>query len=102
MDRPGRNAYSTGSKIYNNIVHDGFGNNAGTTEVNPLCQGLYLDENTRNTEVYNNTFFNNWYGGIFSNANQNCIIRNNTCYNNNIDQILFQSNYSNASEKEAK
>ena len=60
--------FTTGSKIYINIVHDGFGNNSGTTVVNPLCQGIYLDENTRNTEVYNNTFFNNRYGGIFSNS----------------------------------
>ena len=92
---------TTGSKIYNNIVHDGFGNNEGTTEPNRLCQGLYLDENTRNTEVYNNSFFNNSYGGIFSNANQNCIMRNNTCYNNTLDQILCSNNYSSLAEKEA-
>ena len=91
---------TTGSKIYNNIVHDGYGNNEGTTEVNHLCQGIYLDENTRNTEVYNNTLFSNPYGGIFSNANQNCNFHDNTCYNNVVDQILLSSNYSSASEKE--
>lgn len=91
---------STGSKIYNNLVHDGYGNNEGTTEPNRLCQGLYLDENTRNTEVYGNSFFNNPYGGIFSNANTNCNIHHNTCYNNVLNQILYSNNYNSTAEAE--
>lgn len=91
---------TTGSKIYNNIVHDGYGNNEGTTEPNRLCQGLYLDENTRNTEVYNNSLFSNPYGGIFSNANTNCNIHDNVCYDNTLNQILFSNNYNQSTEAE--
>ena len=61
---------TTGSKIYNNIVHDGYGNNEGTNGTNrPLHRVSILDENTR-IQRHIIILFNNSLGGIFSNANQ--------------------------------
>src|SRR5450759_2358797 len=73
---------STGSKIYNNIVHDGVGELAGTTGTVPLVRSIYLDINTGNTQVYNNSCFNNPDGGLFSSSSSNCNFHDNTFYNN--------------------
>jgi hypothetical protein len=84
-----------GNKIFNNIVHDGIGDNAGSTNgTKPtLVQGIYCDENTGYTEVYNNTCFNNPAFGIFSNSNSYMNFHNNTCYNNGIAQVLWSSQF---------
>ena len=65
-------SYDPGSKIYNNIVHDGYGDNSGTNDpTERLVHGIYLDGgvefgNTSNVEVYNNTCSNNALIGIYS------------------------------------
>jgi hypothetical protein len=99
MDGGGIYTYSdvvANGKIYNNIVHDGYGDNSGTNDPNEhLAEGIYLDggidRNTSNVEVYNNTCFNNAVAGIFSNSNINCNFHNNTCYNNSWAQMLCTS-----------
>ncbi|MEO8765341.1 MAG: PA14 domain-containing protein [Ginsengibacter sp.] len=91
----GPHAQFKASKIYNNIVHDGIGDNQGSTNgTRPtLVQGIYCDENTGNTEVYNNVCFNNPSFGIFSNSNSHMNFHDNTCYNNGVAQVLWSSQF---------
>jgi hypothetical protein len=91
---------TTGGKIYNNIVHDGIGDKSGTTNVGtPSVFGIYLDDNTRNMQVYNNSCFNLPYSGFFGNNEDSCNFYNNTFYNNGLDQMVFSSTFSNGSTR---
>lgn len=92
----GSGTVNTGCKVYNNIIIDAFGATAGTTESNGLSHGVYLDANTNNYEVYNNTFANIGYSGMFmySGASNNNF-HNNTSYNNTITQLLQYNQFTN-------
>jgi parallel beta-helix repeat protein len=103
MDGGGIYTYSGSasySKIFNNIIHGGYGDNSGTSVANDpterLAHGIYLDGgmngSTKNIEVYNNTCFNNALSGIYSNGNAYCNFYDNTCYNNDYTQMQFVSN----------
>jgi parallel beta-helix repeat protein len=81
---------TTGSKIYNNIVHDGIGDDRGTPSLGvKLVHGIYLDDNTANTEVYGNTCFNFSHSGIYIHNTHESNIHDNTAFNNGTEQFLF-------------
>lgn len=89
------------TRIFSNIVRDGWGDNTGTPSTDILAHGIYLDEgfptvygtgNTRNVEVHHNHVFNNRGYGIFSNSNTNCNFHDNTSYNNSNSQFCIANN----------
>lgn len=86
----------TGCKIYNNIIIDAPSSTAGTNQTTALAHGIYLDANTENVEVYNNSVSGMAYGGayIYSGSSNNNF-HDNTFYNNGHNQILFANQYSN-------
>jgi parallel beta-helix repeat protein len=79
-------------KIISNIVLNGLGASEGTNSINQKeANGIYLDDNTMNVEVSDNTIANCAQFGIFlHNARKNSIIRN-TVFNNNL-QLAFSAN----------
>jgi hypothetical protein len=90
---------SLGSKVYNNIVHDGIGDNSGTSDAGHLASGIYFDAgfgtsgfgepgNTNQIESYGNVCFNNALAGIYCNSNQSDYLHNNLLYNNTEEQFL--------------
>ena len=82
----------TGQKVYNNIVINGIGSNAGTTQTgNPIVHGIYLDDGIANVEVYNNTSANNTYSGLYLHNTKSCNVHDNTFYNNSEQQALITS-----------
>lgn len=88
---PGATSF-TGQKIYNNILlnSSGLSSIAGTTQAvtSSLVHGVYLDANTRNVEVYNNTCANlGWGGGYSYSGSSNNNWHNNTFYNNVVNQM---------------
>lgn len=89
----------TGNAAYNNIIHDADGSTAiaGTNGTIPLVHGVYLDANTRFWHVYNNSFANLGYGGIYNYSGSS---RNNysgnTSYNNGVTQILITNQFANS------
>ncbi len=95
----GTQAINTGVKIYNNIIVNASGSTsiAGTTETTiSLVHGIYLDANTENAEVYNNTCANLGYSGAyFYSGTSNNNVHDNTFYNNGITQMLMVNYYSN-------
>jgi parallel beta-helix repeat protein len=68
--------------IENNLVYDCPGNIAGTPGTSILSNGIYLDGNTMNVLVKNNTVFNMPNAGILANNPQNITLQDNTLYNN--------------------
>jgi parallel beta-helix repeat protein len=79
-------------KITGNIVLDGIGAAEGTNSNNTKAvSGIYLDDNTMNVEVSDNTISNCALFGIFlHDAYENSVIQN-TVFNNNI-QLGFLNN----------
>ena len=76
--------------IEGNIVLNGLGASSGTTE-SQQSYGIYLDDNSNNVAVINNTVANNDGAGIYLHNNQDVNIRGNTLYNN-IKQALISHN----------
>lgn len=83
-----------GNKAYNNILLNSSGATSvpGTTQTltNSLVHGIYLDANTRNWELYNNTVSGFGYGGgyNYSGSSKNNW-HHNTFYNNGVNQMLL-------------
>ncbi len=80
-------------KVVNNIVLHGIGAKAGTysTYANYLpAEGIYLDDNTNNIEVLNNTAAYCADAGIYVHNTRSYTLLNNTLYNNKGMQIGFQ------------
>ncbi len=82
----------TVSTIFNNIVLNGIGASQGTDQETYLpANGIYLDDNSSNIEVYNNTVSNCANAGLFLHNNINNInIHDNTLYSNRY-QLAIQT-----------
>jgi len=97
----GGGIYSGGSRtnvlIEGNIVTNTLGNLSGyTTTYSAGGEGIYLDSNSSNVTIRNNTSSGNTTYGIYlSSGTNNNLIEYNTCYNNGRAQIsinnLFQA-----------
>jgi parallel beta-helix repeat protein len=77
------NISPTGSKIFQNIVLNGTGAPEGTNLNTGSSHGIYLDDNTSNVEVSNNTIANTSEAGIYLHNTKDIIFKDNTLYNNN-------------------
>jgi parallel beta-helix repeat protein len=76
-----------GSKIIGNIVMNGIGAVAGTGNSLYSTAGIYLDHNTSNLEIENNTLINCRDYGIYLHNSSNMTIKNNTLYSNGRQQL---------------
>jgi len=73
-----------GTRITGNICINGIGNSDGTPWSGGLVCGIYLDDNSANLEVDNNTVANSaWIGVYLHNANTNNV-HDNLVYNNGV------------------
>ena len=86
------NAPYTGQKVLNNIVMNGFGDNAGTPATgNPISHGIYMDDWSANVEVAGNSVANCPHSGIYLHKAHDLNVHNNTSFNNNQYQLLMVS-----------
>lgn len=77
-------------KIIGNIVLNGIGAPEGTNSNNhKAASGIYLDDNTMNVEVYDNTIANCALNGIFLHNSSKNLVNKNTLFNNNL-QLKFE------------
>ncbi len=77
------------NSVLNNIVVNGIGANPGTDDptYTPAI-GIYFDQNTNSTVALNNTAANCTLAGFFSHITNNIGVKNNTFYNNGVEQFL--------------
>ncbi len=78
-------------KITGNIIQNGIGAAEGTNSPNKAASGIYLDDNTMDVKVSNNTISNCTLNGIFLHNSRENLLDHNTMFNNNI-QLKFESN----------
>jgi parallel beta-helix repeat protein len=75
-----------------NIVLNGGGASAGANTTNSDAFGIYMDDNSSEVTITNNTVANCGGAGLFLNADHNLVVQNNTIYNcvttGNYGQIL--------------
>jgi parallel beta-helix repeat protein len=64
-----------------NIVLNGGGASAGTNTTNFDAFGIYMDDNSSEVTITNNTVANCGGAGLFLNAAHNLVVQNNTIYN---------------------
>jgi parallel beta-helix repeat protein len=79
-------------KVIGNIVGNGIGDVRGTSasQDNPYSgqvHGIYMDGNTSNVSIENNTSFNNAHSGLFLGSATNINVTNNLLYNNTVAQL---------------
>ncbi|MDX2189451.1 MAG: BACON domain-containing carbohydrate-binding protein, partial [Bacteroidota bacterium] len=82
--------FTKNNKVYENILHDGFGNqeglkNASTTyasnsNLRGASEGIYFDDFTQNNTITGNTIYNS-SKGIFVQSSRDFVIKDNTVYN---------------------
>ncbi|WP_162944775.1 carbohydrate-binding protein [Flavisolibacter nicotianae] len=82
----------TNRLVEGNVCHDGVGDHYGINvdETNPFIgqvHGIYMDGNTANVTIRNNTCFNNSRSGIWLGSNASITVTGNTLYNNAVGQI---------------
>lgn len=75
--------------IIGNIVLNSLGASDGTSPKITQAQGIYLDGNTSNVDVLNNTVANCSDYGLFINGSQDVNISQNTLFNNNIQLEMY-------------
>ncbi len=86
----------TNRKIIGNIVLNGIGAANGTPENYIPVQGIYLDDNSANVEVLNNTVAHCPYAGIFLHNTRDFIISGNVLYNNKYQMATQHDNLGSA------
>lgn len=84
--------------IDHNISLNAIGNRDGTNNTTrSTCAGIYLDDNSNNVVVTNNTAANCSTDGFKLHKITGCTINNNTSYNNGNRQVYFQNETTTAS-----
>lgn len=87
--RDSSDAIEHGKQIIGNIVLNSQGASDGTNPKVTQAQGIYLDGNTMNVDVLNNTAANCTDYGLFLNGSQGINIKGNTFFNNNIQLQMY-------------
>lgn len=80
------------NKIIGNILMNGIGNTDGTAATIPDVDGIYMDDNTGNVEITDNTVTNVAGSGMYIHNNFNMNVQRNTLYNNGREQVNFTHN----------
>lgn len=75
-----------GSRIRDNVIHDGMAAPDGVKGHSPGTNGIYLDDGTHDVVVERNTVYRH-ERGIYLHNDQNCTLRVNTLYHNQGTQI---------------
>lgn len=75
-------AHMTNCKIIGNIVLNGIGAGKGSTSSASQASGIYLDNNSANVEVANNSVSNCTQWGIFLHQTQYVKVHDNNCFTN--------------------
>ncbi len=78
-----------GQKIIGNIVLNSRGASDGTNPKATQAHGIYLDGNTMNVDVIDNTAADCTDDGLFINGSQSIIVSGNTFYNNNTQFEMY-------------
>ncbi len=73
---------TTGKKVIGNIILNGLGESAGTSWPSLIAEGIYMDNNTSNTDVSNNTIAGCNNQGVYIHSSYAINITNNTMFNN--------------------
>lgn len=71
-----------GSKVLYNIILNGVGAPAGTTDAVGTAQGIYMDDNVTGVEIAYNTSANHVFAGLLLHNANKLNIHDNTFYNN--------------------
>ena len=77
----------SGRKIIGNIVMNGLGASEGVNDGKPLGEGIYLDNNSADVEIRDNTIANCSNQGIFLQSSHEITIVNNTIFNSGKKQL---------------
>ncbi len=86
-----RQKINYGRKIINNIVFNGIGAVGGTNDIAYFAaNGIYLDDNSANIEVFGNSVANCSNGGLFIHNGYNLNIHDNIFYNSS-NQFITQN-----------
>lgn len=81
----------TNRVIDGNIILNGLGAGEGTNNSSyKPAEGIYMDDNSQNVSITNNTVANCGNSGIFSHSSHELTIRKNTVYNNSRQLLLSQ------------
>jgi len=89
----GKSAPHKGSKVIGNIILNGAGAGEGAGyPFLPSANGIYMDNNTANVEIRDNTVANCSDMGIYLHNANNITIKNNTVYNNSKQFLANQDN----------
>ncbi|HMO62588.1 MAG TPA: right-handed parallel beta-helix repeat-containing protein [Ferruginibacter sp.] len=82
----------TNRKIIGNIILNGVGSMEGTAGEEPDVDGIYMDDNTGNVEILDNTVYNVAGAGMYIHNSFNMNIQRNTLYNNHRVQMNYTHN----------
>lgn len=85
-------------KIINNIILNGMGAGDGTDDAaTKYAHGIYMDDNSANVEITNNTIASCQQYGIYIHNARDISLRNNTSYNNYKQLVMVHDNIAPAS-----
>lgn len=86
----GNTTVYTGQKIIGNIILNAIGSPEGVKnpEYYQAAHGIYIDDNSSNVEITGNTAANCFGTGLFIHNARNLVIRSNTFYNNQTNQVI--------------
>ncbi len=82
----------TNNKVIGNFVMNGLGSTEGTSSTIPDADGIYMDDNTGNVEILDNTVTNVIGAGMYIHNNFNMNVQGNTLYANLREQLNFTHN----------
>ncbi|MFM2359609.1 MAG: hypothetical protein RLY16_1602 [Bacteroidota bacterium] len=82
----------TNNKVIGNIVLNGVGVTHGTASTVPDVDGIYMDDNTGNVDITDNTVANIAGSGIYIHNNFNIKVERNTVFNCTGQQLSFNHN----------